>query len=52
MARIHHDRRKELNVMSTGIDRSLHQMLVEAMNDYFEKHGREPVVETRSILKD
>ena len=52
MARINRDGWKALNVLSTDLDRSLQRMLVEAMNDYLEKHGRDPVVETRSIPKD
>lgn len=52
MARINRDGWKALNVLSTDLDRPLQRMLVEAMNDYLEKHGRDLVVETRSIPKD
>ena len=52
MARVNRDGWKAFHILSTELDRPIQRMLVEAMNDYLEKHGRKPVVESRGLPKD
>ena len=52
MCRVNREGWRALSMLSVELDRSLQQMMVEALNDYLSKHGKVPVIESRAVPKD